>query len=258
MNGSEFPGNLLRSGSQRALFVDRADAGRALAAKLRAYAGRKDVLVLGLPRGGVPVAAVVAATLGAPLDVWLVRKLGVPHNEEFAMGALSSDGIVELDRDLIRELAISQSAILETVQRERAELERRERAYRLGRPVPDLHGRTVIVVDDGLATGSTMRAAVRAVRCHLPAQIIVAVPVASRQACAELAGRADVCVCVAQPEPFGAVGRWYQNFDPTSDEEVLASLQHSAARDPGQRSTEPGSRGFGSRALDAKGGGTLP
>lgn len=225
-------------------FADRRAAGRALATQLDEYARRDDVLVLGLPRGGVPVAAEVAAALQAPLDVWIVRKLGIPGHEECAMGALASDGIVDLDRGLVARLGIDDADVQAVIRRERAELERRTRAYRHGRPALRLDGRRVIVVDDGLATGSTMRAAVRSLRCRLPASIIVAVPVASRDACAEFARRADRCVCVLSPEPFGAVGAWYEDFAPTSDEEVLACLRGKPQRPatPGAPRREDGAR----------------
>ncbi len=211
-------------------FADRTAAGRALAAKLAPIANRSDVLVLGLPRGGVPVAAEVASALGAPLDVWVVRKVGVPGHEEFAMGAIASDGVVELDAPLIRQLGIPDADVARAVQRERVELARRERAYRNGRAAPEVGGRTVVLVDDGLATGSTMRAAVVALRSRRPARIVVAVPVSAREACDDLAKVADTCVCVARPESFQAVGVWYVDFSPTSDEEVLACLESARRR----------------------------
>lgn len=211
-------------------FADRRAAGRALATQLQEYARRDDVLVLGVPRGGVPVAAEVAAALQAPLDVWIVRKLGIPGNEECALGALASDGIVDLDRALVQRLRVDEHALQSAIRCERAELERRTRAYRRGRPALRIAGRRVILVDDGLATGSTLRAAVRALRCRLPATIVVAVPVASRDGCATLDRRADRCVCVLSPETFHAVGEWYDDFAPTSDEEVLACLQRRPPR----------------------------
>lgn len=211
-------------------FADRIAAGRALAAKLSSFANRTDVVVLGLPRGGVPVAAEVAAALSAPLDVCVVRKIGVPGHDEFAMGAIASGGIVELDRSLIQGLGITDAAVAAVVQRERAELARREKAYRNGRAAPAIAGRTVILVDDGLATGSTMRAAVNALRVQRPVQLVVAVPVGAPEACAALAKVADACVCVARPDPFQAVGLWYVDFRPTSDAEVLACLEDAAAR----------------------------
>lgn len=206
------------------MFEDRIGAGRALAEQLREYAGRRDVIVLGLPRGGVPVAAEVAEQLGAPLDIWLVRKLGVPGHSEFAMGAIASGGVVEIDESVVRELRIHSPEILDVVRRESAELARRELAYRRGRAPLQLGGKTLIVVDDGMATGSTMRAVVSALRKHSPAHIIAAAPVASRQACAELERHADACVCVACPESFGAVGRFYGNFAAIGDEAVTECL----------------------------------
>jgi predicted phosphoribosyltransferase len=221
-----------------ALFPDRAEAGNALAQKLSRYGGRPDVVVLGLPRGGVPVAAEVARSLGAPLDVWLVRKLGVPHEEEFAMGAIASGGIIDLDHALIRQLRIPARAVRHVLERELHELERRETAYRGHRAALDLRDRIVIVVDDGLATGSTMRAAVSAVRHHRPAFVVAAAPVASKEACADLALHADHCVCVVCLDPFRAVGTWYEDFSATTDEEVIACLGES--RDGGRPSAHAG------------------
>ena len=212
-------------------FADRADAGRVLAGRLATLAGQPDLIVLALPRGGVPVAYEVARRLGAPLDVFIVRKLGVPGHEELAMGALASSGVRVLNRDLIDELEIPRSAVEEVIQREARELERRERAYRGTQPAPDLRGRTVVLVDDGLATGTTMRAAVEAVRAQRPARIIVAVPVAAASTCADLSEVADEMVCARTPEPFRAVGLWYEDFEQTTDEEVselLARAQNQA------------------------------
>jgi predicted phosphoribosyltransferase len=206
-------------------FHDRIDAGRALARRLNGWRGREDLLVLALPRGGVPVAAQVAAFLHAPLDVWIVRKLGLPGHEEYAMGAITSGGVVEIDRALVSEAGVSDADVERVLRRQTAELERRERAYRRGRPAPPVRGRTVILVDDGLATGSTMRVSARALRTLGPAAIVAAVPVASKEACAELARHVDACVCVATPEPFRAVGVWYEDFTPTSDAEVVAYLE---------------------------------
>ncbi len=206
-------------------FSDRIDAGRALARQLLPYAGRSDVIVLGLPRGGVPVAAQVAALLRAPLDVWLVRKLGVPGHEEYAMGAVASGGIVEIDDATVREAGLAESDVQRVLRRETRELERRERAFRRGRPPPAIRGKTVILVDDGLATGWTMRAAVSSLRTLAPAAIVSAVPIASSEACAEIARHVDACVCVATPEPFRAVGVWYEDFTATTDEEVVAYLE---------------------------------
>lgn len=220
----------MRSTSHGPRFSDRIHAGRALADELGAYAGLDGVIVLGLPRGGIPVAAEVAAKLDAPLDVWLVRKLGVPGHEELAMGAIACGGVLELDRDLIRDLGIGPDDLERTVRRERAELERRERAYRRGQPGLDPRGRTVILVDDGMATGASMRAAIHALQALRPARIVAAVPVASKQACADLRPLVDECVCVAEPEPFRAVGLWYDDFDPTSDAEVVDCLDRFSER----------------------------
>jgi len=206
-------------------FRDRAEAGRYLAAQLKKYAGQNDVVVLALPRGGVPVAYEVARALGAPLDVFLVRKLGVPGHEEYAMGAIAEGGAMVLSEDVIEQLAIPQRAVEAVVQKERAELERRARLYRRG-PPPELRGRTVILVDDGLATGSSMRAAVAALRSLDPARIVVAVPVAARDTCEALRDEADEVVCARTPEPFRAVGLWYEDFEQTSDEEVGELLHH--------------------------------
>ena len=205
-------------------FRNRAEAGRILAESLHGYAGRDDVVVLGLPRGGVPVAAEVAAALGAPLDVLVVRKVGVPGHEELAMGAVASGGVLVLDEALIETLGIDRPVIEEVVERELVELERREAAYRGERAPPALAGKTVVLVDDGLATGSTMRAAVRAVRAREPARIVVAVPVAAAETCRELEREADEVVCAATPRSFRAVGLWYDDFRPTSDDEVRKLL----------------------------------
>ena len=212
-----------RIGMDRPLFQDRADAGRAVARLLGRYAGRSDVLVLALPRGGVPVAFEVAAALRAPLDVLVVRKLGVPGHEEYAMGALAA-GVRVLDDALVRRLGLSAREVEAVVEAEQRELERRERLYRGDAPAPDLAGRTVLVVDDGLATGSTMRAAVRALRGRGPARVVVAVPVGAADTCAALADEADEVACVATPEPFEAVGIWYEDFGQTGDDEVRALL----------------------------------
>ena len=224
------------------LFRDRSEAGRALGALLAEYANRPEVLVLGLPRGGVPVAAEVAEALCAPLDVWIVRKLGVPDHEECAMGAIASGNILDLDRERIDELGLSKTEVERVILRESAELDRREQAYRRGRPRPEVHGKTVVIVDDGLATGATMRAAVSALRQLSPARIVVAVPVASNEACQDLARRADECACVSTPHPFLAVGAWYEDFRPTTDEEVVACLQRFGDGKT-DRSTGPASKG---------------
>jgi predicted phosphoribosyltransferase len=209
------------------IFLDRREAGRTLGAELASYAGRNDVTVLGLPRGGVPVAFEVALALNAPLDVFLVRKLGVPGHEELAMGAIASGGVRVLNSSVIQQLRISAGDIERAANREERELRRREVAYRGDRPSLDLHGRIAILVDDGLATGSSMRAAVEAVRMLAPARIVVAVPVAPSSTAQEMRRIADDVVVVASPEPFEAVGRFYEEFDQTTDEEVRELLQRS-------------------------------
>jgi erythromycin esterase-like protein/predicted phosphoribosyltransferase len=206
------------------LFRDRREAGRLLAEKLAAYANRPDVLVLALPRGGVPVAYEVARALGAPLDVFVVRKLGVPGYEELAMGAVATGGVRVLNEQLVERLGIPEQMIDAVAARERQELARRERLYRGGRPPPDVRGRTVILVDDGLATGATMHAAIQALRQQHPARIVVAVPTASPETCEEMKAKADDVICAITPEPFNAVGRWYRDFSQTTDEEVGALL----------------------------------
>jgi putative phosphoribosyl transferase len=206
------------------LFRDRTDAGRQLADKLRHYADRDDVIVLALPRGGVPVAVEVADALGAPLDIFLVRKLGVPGQEELAMGAIASGGVRVLNDQVIRMVRPSQAAIDRVAAEEQWELERREREYRGGQPPLDLRGKTVILVDDGLATGSTMRAAVAAVRKLGPDRVVVAVPVGATETCADFEGDADEAVCAHEPDPFHAVGLWYEDFSQTTDEEVRELL----------------------------------
>jgi putative phosphoribosyl transferase len=205
-------------------FRDRADAGRQLAARLAAHAHRPDVLVLALPRGGVPVGYEVARALDAPLDIFLVRKLGVPGHEELAMGAVATGGVRVLNDDVVRALRIPRDVIDAVAATERRELSRRERAYRDDRPPPEVRGRTVILVDDGLATGSTMLAAVEAVEAQRPGRLVVAVPVAARDTCELLAAEADEVVCVLTPEPFVAVGIWYADFSQTTDEEVRELL----------------------------------
>jgi putative phosphoribosyl transferase len=214
------------------LFEDRHDAGRQLAAKLGRYAGRPDVIVLALPRGGVPVGYEVARALGVPLDVFLVRKLGVPGREELAMGAIASGGVRVLNEDVVRELGIPQRWVDEVTADEAAELRRREVAYRDGRPAPDVRGKTVILVDDGLATGASMRAAVAALRQRGPARIVVAVPVAAAQTCKELRSEADEVMCAETPEPFYAVGTWYEDFSQTTDDEVRDLLSRAPAAGP--------------------------
>lgn len=210
-------------------FANRREAGVELASKLRHYAGRNDVVVLALPRGGVPVAFEIAEALDAPLDIFLVRKLGMPGHPEYAMGALASGGVRVLSEDVVRAYGIPQAAIEVVARQEQAELERRERQYRKGRSLTDLRGRVVILVDDGLATGSTMKAAVQAVRQHRPARVIVAVPVGAPSTCEEFADVTDETICARTPEPFSAVGQWYLDFSQTSDEEVQTLLNEHAA-----------------------------
>lgn len=204
----------------RRIFRDRRDAGRALAEKLSAYRGRDDVVVLGLARGGVPVGWEVAHGLGAPLDVFLVRKLGVPQWEELAMGAIASGGGVVVNEQLVARLNITEDAVQRVIERETTELRRRENAYRQGRPPPVLVGETVLLTDDGIATGASMRAAVRAVRASEPAQVVVAVPVGPASACRELGREADAVVCVTMPAGFEAVGQVYADFHQVADDEV--------------------------------------
>ncbi len=211
-------------------FRDRHDAGRRLADALGAYAGQPAMLVLALPRGGVPVAWEVARALGAPLDVLLVRKLGVPGHEELAMGAIASGGVRVVSEEVVDALAIPERVIAAAAVSEEDELARQERAYRQGRPPLRLGDRVVMLVDDGLATGSTMLAAVAAVRASSPRWVVVAVPVASPQACAALREAADDVICLETPSRFGAVGEWYQDFSQTSDEEVRRLLQEETAR----------------------------
>lgn len=215
-------------------FRDRAHAGRALGERLRdRYAGSADVLVLGLPRGGVPVAFEVARVLAAPLDVFVVRKLGVPGHEELAMGAIASGGTRVLNEAVVDALGFGEEEIARAAAVERRELGRRERAYRGDRGPVDASGRTVILVDDGLATGSSMRAAALAVRAQGPKRVVVAVPVAAGQTSEELRADVDEVVCLRTPEPFYAVGAWYDDFAPTSDDEVrrlLAAAETTAVR----------------------------
>lgn len=205
-------------------FRDRRDGGRRLAEALSRHAGRSDVVVLGLPRGGVPVAAEVARALGAPLDVFVVRKLGVPGHEELAMGAIASGGVRVLNQDVVDTLGIPQHVIDEVAGRELETVEARERSYRGDRPPLDVRGRAAILVDDGLATGATMRAAIRALRDLRASEIVVAVPTAPRETCEALAREVDEVVCATTPEPFTAVGLWYTDFTPVSDEEVRELL----------------------------------
>jgi predicted phosphoribosyltransferase len=205
-------------------FRDRVDAGSQLGQRLRHYAGRDDVLVLALPRGGVPVAAEVARAIGAPFDVLLVRKLGVPGHEELAMGAIAEGGVKVLSEDLINQLLIPPNAVIRTVERESQELERRATAFRGSRPAPEVAGRTVILIDDGLATGATMEAAVRAMRARNAARVVVAVPVGATDTCARLGALADELIVIDMPEPFMAVGVWYDSFSQLEDAEVVELL----------------------------------
>jgi predicted phosphoribosyltransferase len=216
------------------LFQDRFEAGRLLASKLRSFANRPDTVVLALPRGGVPVGFEVANALNVPLDVFVVRKLGVPGHEELAMGAIASGGIRVLNEDVVRTAGIPDEVIDAVTTEEERELERRERDYREGRPPVDVQGRTVILVDDGLATGSSMRVAVLALRRKRPAQIVVAVPVGAPTTCAEFESEVDQTVCAVTPEPFQSVGQWYWDFSQTSDAEVC-DLLRQAARLPAPR-----------------------
>jgi putative phosphoribosyl transferase len=211
-------------------FANRAEAGRLLAEKLEKYAGRTDVVVLGLPRGGVPVAYEVAQRLGVFLDVFVVRKLGVPGFEELAVGAIASGGVRVLNEDIMRSLPNADQLIESVTEKETVELERREQTYRDGRPAPELRDRVVILVDDGLATGATMRAAVAALRQRGVAKIVVAAPVGAPDTCRELEQEADETICATAPEFFQAVGQYYEDFSQTSDEEVRELLARSARR----------------------------
>jgi predicted phosphoribosyltransferase len=202
------------------LFANRREAGRILASLVMKYADRGDVLVLALPRGGVPVAFEVARALNVPLDVFIVRKLGVPGHDELAMGAIATGGVRVLNEDVVNSLELEPEVIDAVAAREEKELARRERLYRGARPAPDVHGRTVILVDDGLATGSTMRAAVAALRKQRPARIVVAVPVAAPETCEEFKTEVDEAICAATPRMFNGVGRWYEDFSQTTDDEV--------------------------------------
>ena len=212
------------------VFTNRADAGRQLAGWLSAYAGRADVVVLALPRGGVPVAAEVAARLGAPLDVFLVRKLGVPGHPELAMGAIAEGGVMVVSQAILADLGIPRSALDQVAARERLELERRDVQYRGGRERPSVRDKVVILIDDGLATGATMEAAVMALREHHPARIVVASPVGARESCERLGRVADEVVCALIPASFMAVGQWYQDFGQTSDDEVKALVDQAGVK----------------------------
>jgi putative phosphoribosyl transferase len=235
---------MARPKSPRSPFRDRRDAGRQLARALAAYAGRPDVSVLALPRGGVPVAYEVARALDAPLDVVLVRKLGVPGREELAFGALAPGGVRVLNEELVRRLGIPPAVIAAVTAAERKELRRRRRAYGGHRQPPPVRGRIVILVDDGVATGASLRAALAVLRRGRPAGIVVAVPVAPAEACAAFRAEVDEVICARMPEPFHAVGHWYKDFAPPGDGEVRDLLGGSAGSggagaDPGRRSGIP-------------------
>jgi predicted phosphoribosyltransferase len=217
----------------RPFFLDRADAGRKLGKRLAAYAKRRDVLVLALPRGGVPVAAEVAHMLDVPLDVLLVRKLGVPGHPELAMGAIASGGIRVLNPDVIRSTGVPAEVIEHVARREADELARRERMYRGNLSPAEVEDHTVILIDDGLATGATMRAAAEGIRQRRPARVVVAVPVAAEATCDEIGDIVDEVVCLHTPEPFVAVGLWYEEFDQTSDVEVRELLDRARRPAPG-------------------------
>jgi predicted phosphoribosyltransferase len=210
------------------LYRNRAEAGRKLAEYLLRYKDLPNVLVLALPRGGVPVAYSVARALRVPLDILVVRKLGVPGHEEMALGAIATGGVRVLNDDIIRQYNFSEDVIEQVTRREAKELERRERLYRNGRPPPQVRDQTIILVDDGLATGSSMRVAIRALRHMQPAKIIAAVPVGAAETCDEIRDDADEVVCAARPEPFLAVGHWYGDFSQTSDDEVRELLRRAA------------------------------
>ena len=210
--------------SEAVRFKDRRDAGRRLAKELLDWEGRPDLVVLALPRGGVPVAFEVAAALRTGLDIWIVRKLGVPGHEELAMGAIATGGITVLNEEVVNLLGDARTAISRAVESESVELRRREAIYRRGRAAPDLKGKTVILTDDGLATGATMRAAVLSLKKHGVARCVVAVPVGSREACARMQAEADEVVCLTTPQPFYSVGEFYEDFEQTTDEEVSRLL----------------------------------
>ena len=211
-------------------YKDRFDAGRRLASMLSAYAQRPDLVVLALPRGGVPVGFEVAMALGAPLDVFVVRKLGVPGHEELAMGAIASGGVRVVDRNVMQLADVGEAELQRITAIEQRELERRERQYRGDRAFPDLRTKVVILTDDGLATGSTMRAAVAALRQEGPSKVVVAVPVAAPDVCESFRSVADEIVCAATPTPFHAVGLWYEDFTQTSDDEVRDLLERAQRR----------------------------
>ena len=208
-------------------FRDRTDAGQFLSTKLMAYANREDVLVLALPRGGVPVAFEVAKAINAPLDVFLVRKLGVPGNKELAMGAIATGDVLVLNEEVIKALDVPRVEIDLVTAKEKQELERRERIYRGDYPPPDVQGYTVILIDDGLATGSTMRAAVVALRKQTPGRIVIAVPIAAESTCNEFRSEVDEVICAVTPQPFLSVGTWYENFLQITDDDVREILKRA-------------------------------
>ncbi len=211
-------------------FIDRQQAGRMLTSSLKTYVEQPNTIVLALPRGGVPVAYEIATALSIPLDVLIVRKLGVPGHAELAMGAIASGGVVLLNESIIRQLKLQKSAIDAVIQSEQEELLRRERVYRGNRPFPDLLSKTIILVDDGIATGASIKAAISALRKHNPASIIVAVPVAAYETCQSMASLVDKLICPLQPINFCAVGLWYEDFSQTTDQEVIDLLEKSSSR----------------------------
>ena len=211
-----------------ALFADRRDAGRKLAKKFAAYANRSDVLVLALPRGGVPVAYEVASALHAPLDIFIVRKLGLPGHEELAMGAIATGGALVINQDVVRTFNVPQGLIEAVAKKELKELERRERVFRGDRPMREIGGKTVILIDDGLATGASMHAAILGIRSKQPARIVAAVPTAALETCEAFKQKVDEMICATTPEPFYGVSRWYEDFSQTSDEEVQSLLEEAS------------------------------
>jgi len=219
-------------------FTNRTEAGRELATMLHGFRNRSDVVVLGLPRGGVPVAFEVAKALRTPLDVFTVRKLGAPENQEYALGAIASGGATAVDWSLVERLRVSDAVLGAMIADERAELERREHLYRGDRGPLNVAGKTLIVVDDGLATGSTMRAAIAALRTLEPARIVVAVPIASREAAASLRREADALLCACLPVDLTSVGQWYEDFTQTTDAEVLELLRRAVAWTPARQAAE--------------------
>jgi len=226
-----------------ARYRNRTDAGRRLAGLLQDYAGRPDVIVLGLPRGGVPVAFEVAQALHAPLDVFVVRKLGLPAHPELAIGAIASGGVRIVDQGALRRFGVTEEQLAAVAATEERELRRREGQYRDGLPLPDVAGKTVILIDDGLATGATMAAAATALRAQGPGRLVVAVPVAAAETCEAFQGLVDEVVCGATPEPFHAVGLWYEDFSQTSDDEVRELLARSRDRAAGSGAREERSNG---------------